>query len=319
LGAELWIKRDDTCARPYGGNKARKLELLLGQAQADSSRSLVTIGGLGSHQIVATAIYGRQLGFRTHAVVYPQPVTAAVHHNLRLASAAGVNWIPCASPDLLPAALERASHQAEQPCYLIPAGGSSPLGNLGYVAAALELHEQISAGQLPMPDAIFVGLGSGGTIAGLACGCSLAGTRAQVIGVRVVSQEVANTTVVRRQIAAIFGLLRRLGARAAMPSSEQQFTVVDNQFGDRYGQPTRAALQAIALAHEAEGIALDTTYTGKTMAAMMEYCIGPGKGRRALFWNTHNAQDTSWLLRSAAERPLPEEIRTWLLQDVTDL
>src|ERR1700736_3422846 len=90
LGAEIWIKRDDASAPLYGGNKVRKLELLLGEAQAGSSRSLVTIGGLGSHQVVATAVYGRELGLDTQAIVFPQAVTAFVRHNLRLASAAGV-------------------------------------------------------------------------------------------------------------------------------------------------------------------------------------------------------------------------------------
>ena len=77
LVQRVWTKRDDVSAPLYGGNKVRKLELLLGEALAGNARSLVTIGGLGSHQIVATAIHGRQLGFNTQAIVFPQPVTAA--------------------------------------------------------------------------------------------------------------------------------------------------------------------------------------------------------------------------------------------------
>ena len=68
-----------------------------------------------------------------------------------------------------------------------------------------------------------------------------------------------------------------------------------------------------------EGIALEPTYTGKTMAALIEYCTGPGKGRRVLFWNTYNSQDTSILAHDPREQPLPEEINNWLGRDDTGL
>ncbi len=318
LGAEVWIKRDELSATLYGGNKIRKLELLFGEAQTRGSRSVVTIGGIGSHQVLATAIYGRQLGLHTHAVVFPQPVTADVRRNIHLASALGVALTPFAGPDQLQEALGRACEVAPDPWYLIPIGGSSPIGNLGYVAAAMELHEQITTGQLPPPDAMFLPVGSGGMMAGLALGSGLVGLEVPLIGVRVAHEESVNAAMIRRQIAAMTGLLRRLGAQR-LPAAEPAFTILDDQFGEQYGQPTPAAVQAVKLAQETEGLVLETTYTGKTMAALMAYCQDIGKGQRVLFWNTNNARDTASLLLDTGERPLPDAIEQWLVQDAVDL
>src|SRR5688572_7525344 len=115
LSTDIWIKRDDLSAIPYGGNKTRKLEFLLGEAIARRHRSLVVVGGVGSNQLVATAIHGKQLGLSTVGIVLPQPATAAARDNVVLAVAAGAQLIPCPVAEELPHLLERALKGADSP------------------------------------------------------------------------------------------------------------------------------------------------------------------------------------------------------------
>ncbi len=94
LGAgPLWIKRDDLTALPYGGNKPRKLELILGEARARGARRLITFGALGSHHVLATAVYGRARGFAVTAVLVPQPVDDHVRQSLLAAHAQGARLV----------------------------------------------------------------------------------------------------------------------------------------------------------------------------------------------------------------------------------
>jgi len=303
VGRELWVKRDDLSGASYGGNKVRKLEHLLGQARA-GSRSVVTVGGVGSSHVVATGLYGRQLGLDVSAVVVPQPVTTAVRANAELARRLGVRLIPCPARALAPLYLARAAARSDT--FLIGPGGSSPLGTLGYVSAALELAQQIADNELPAPETIYVALGSGGTMAGLVLGCALAGLEARIIGVRVVEQVICNAYLVRLLIMRTGALLRRLGVQ--VPRGRPRFEVEHRQFGGRYGRSTTAAERAVELARDDE-LTLETTYTGKALAALLAH-VPMGRGP-TLFWNTFNSRDTA-RLGAEAERPLPAAIRTWL-------
>ena len=130
-GAEraILVKRDDRTGEPYGGNKVRKLEFILAAAQAAGATRLITAGAAGSHHALATAIYGRALGFAVTLVLFPQRVTDHVRDVLRMdyASGAELRWTP--RMEGVPFALMRAkrAHAAEQP-YVIAPGGSDPLG-----------------------------------------------------------------------------------------------------------------------------------------------------------------------------------------------
>ena len=90
-GATLWVKRDDLSSAIYGGNKVRKLELLLGAARAAGRSKLLTIGAVGSHQVVATAIYGKLHGFEVEAILVPQPSSPHARLNLSVALAHGLH------------------------------------------------------------------------------------------------------------------------------------------------------------------------------------------------------------------------------------
>jgi D-cysteine desulfhydrase len=310
VGAELWVKRDDLSAEALGGNKVRKLEFLLGSAVSRKRASLVTIGGIGSNHVVSSGYYGRQAGLTTTAVVVPQPVTPLVVENVRLARALQVELLPCPSRALVPVYTGLALGRARRPMLVGP-GGSSPLGTLGYVSAALELAQQIREGLLPEPDEIFIALGSGGSMAGLILGCALAELRSRVVGVRVVERMLANKSLVRALAFRTAALLNRRGLKVPRPSL---FDVHHDHFGGQYGLPTRAAEETVRIARETEGLALETTYTAKTMASLLDHCRSRGAGRRILFWNTFNSRDLSDLVPSGPVE-LPEKIRCWLASD----
>src|SRR5690606_5056181 len=143
-GAECWIKRDDRSGARYGGNKVRKLELLLGQALARRRRSVVTIGAFGSHHALATAIYGRAVGLEVALGLYPQPLTPHVLDDLLADQAAGAHLVWTPHPAVAAVYAQVMARAADT--QLVPAGGSSALGTLGYVEGALELADQVRAG-----------------------------------------------------------------------------------------------------------------------------------------------------------------------------
>lgn len=310
IGGELWVKRDDLSAPRYGGNKVRKLEHLLAQAQACQADRVVTVGGIGSNHVIATAVFAADLGMSTWAVVVPQPVTPAVHRNLALARALEVELIPCAARPLVPLCLSSARRRAGPAAFLIGPGGSSPLGTLGYFSAGLELGEQVAAGLLPEPDEIYLPLGSGGTMAGLAMGCAAGGLRSVVVGVRVVERLLTNLSLVRLLVRRTRRLLRAAGIEAShLPAPRMR--VVHGYLGRCYGAPTEAGEQALGLAQESDGLELETTYTAKALAAFIDDSRAR-PDRTALFWNTYNSRDTGGFLGGGRGAPLPERIQGWI-------
>jgi 1-aminocyclopropane-1-carboxylate deaminase/D-cysteine desulfhydrase-like pyridoxal-dependent ACC family enzyme len=299
LGLELWVKRDDISALGYGGNKVRKLEFVLGEAQALGARHLLTIGGIGSNHVVATGYYGARLGMETHAVVVPQPMTEHVERNISLGRDLGIDLIPCSNRLAVPWVVARVKRSLND-VYLIPPGGSSPVGTVGFVVAALELRQQLEAGLMPRPRAIYVALGSGGTAAGLALGMAVAQLEIEVFAVRVVERWLINKTVTRLLALRTARLLRRCGDQ--VPARPFPLHVVGGYLGASYGSPTPAAEAAVRLATRQEGLRLETTYTGKTLAALIDRCVSGEQEGPLLWWNTFNSRDLDRLASSAASR-----------------
>ncbi len=285
---ELWCKRDDRSGTLYGGNKVRKLEFLLGDAEARAVKRVVTVGGIGSHHVLATAIYARQRGLGSDAVVFPQPLNDHVREQLLCDAACGTRLYPTRGYLGVPLALWRARRPPDS--LFIAAGGSSPLGTLGYVDAGLELRAQIAAGELPCPDVIYVALGSGGTVAGLSLG--LGDLPTQIVAVRVVERIAANAWRTRR-------LAQKTVRLLGTSTKAAPFTVAHAQFGGRYGQSTKAAEAAVDQAATV-GLRCETTYTGKVMAQLLaDAASGRLDGKRVLFWHTYSAVDLQPLLGEA--------------------
>jgi 1-aminocyclopropane-1-carboxylate deaminase/D-cysteine desulfhydrase-like pyridoxal-dependent ACC family enzyme len=281
-GAELWVKRDDLSAREYGGNKVRALEFLL--AGVGPGDTVLTVGGAGSTHVLATAAHARRLGAHTIAVRWRHEGDATADAVAARAGALCARVTTChwALSGMLRALGVRASRTVRW----VPAGGTSPLGMLGHVNAALELAQQIRAGELPPMDRIIAPLGSGGTVAGLALGLGIAGVEATVVGARVAPRLVAN----RIRVLALAGRTARMiakltGEAVARPARVE---IAHETYGGAYGRPTRAGAAAAAAMHAATGLRLDATYSAKALAA----ALGAPSRAGVLFWLTFDAR---WL------------------------
>lgn len=292
----LWAKRDDLSASPFGGNKPRKLEFLLGAALARGARTLVTFGGLGSNHALATAVYGRRLGLAVTAILVPQPVDEHTLRNLRALSAQGARLLLVGNSRGAVIAAARACLEAlvrdRRLPYLIPPGGSSPVGTLGYVEAGLELAEQVRRGELPAPAAVFVAAGSCGTAAGLLAGFRLAGLSSRVVAVRVSDALRVDAPAIARLASATLALLRRSGAPVpdAFQLAPADLDVWDGYLGAGYGHPTREGDGAMRLLDGVEGLTLDRTYTGKAAAAFLDAAAHPEwREKPLLLWHTGNS------------------------------
>lgn len=313
-----FVKRDETSCALYGGNKPRKLEFIIGRALARRSRRLVTTGALGTHHGLATAVLGRSVGLDTSLVLVPQPITPDVRRSLELDAAWGAELVfaPRVSSAALATArvLIRSQLRGERP-HLVWTGGSSALGNLGFVSAALELAEQVKQGAMPAPAEIFVPVGTGGTLVGLVLGLALAGLDTRVVGVLTTDILAPSPRRLAAKSRAALRLLRRLDP--AVPSrtfAANDFRLDRSELGEGYGASTDAARAALALAAD-QGLELETTYTAKCFAALIARAKrGALPSGPVLFWNTYNAVD----LATRTPRPptldaLPQHLRERLL------
>src|SRR3954464_13896483 len=159
-GVEVWVKDESRYGDGgWGGNKVRKLEWIIPEAHRRKTRTLLSVGGIGTHWGLACALYGREHGLRTVLGLVDQPVDDHVRAQLSRLEASGAELHRFTSARRLrlaaPWLLLRGSSRGRLPWYL-PAGGSQPYGTLGYVDAALELAAQVSAGALPEPATVVV-------------------------------------------------------------------------------------------------------------------------------------------------------------------
>ncbi len=291
--AGLWIKRDDRVSDLYGGNKVRKLEHLLGGARAAGKTRLLTLGAAGSHQVVATALYGKREGFTVEAVLVPQPSSEHARQNLRAALAQGLRATVASS---WPAAPAVVASRLGRDAYFVPLGGSNALGSLGFVEAAKELAVQVAEGAMPEPDVVVVAMGSGGTAAGLAVGLELAGMRTRVVGVAI-SQPVAVLGAMARRVAAKTAELVGL-SRGARGRAIARIEVDKRWLGRGYGHSTREG-EAAAREAERAGVTLDVTYTAKAFACALD--LARAKERVVLYWHTLSSAPMEPLLVGAPE------------------
>ena len=296
--AELWIKNDGPSAEPYGGNKVRKLELILAEAQRRGARRVVTTVAGGAHHVLATAISARRAGIPVVAVLCPQPWTLHAERTLRASLGAGIEPVTVSS---MAAAAWGVARVARRGDYVVPAGGSNVEGTLGYVRAVTELLGQIRARELPEPDLIVAPLGSGGTVAGILAGVLREGLKSNVVGVDVaVSPRLAQPLVIAL---ARLATRRDRGAAGVLRLS-RTLEVDGSHLGHGYGHATRAGQRATEVA-ESIGLGLDPTYTAKTFARVLDELERPAKRRRVvLYWHTLSSTPFAPLLANApAELP----------------
>jgi D-cysteine desulfhydrase len=313
----FWIKRDDQSSSVYGGNKIRKLEFILAAVRQKKIRHLVTAGGIGTNHGLATAIFCDQLGIKCTLLLYYQPVTESVKQSLLLLGQYRVRLIYRKTLWRTMVSYYGIYRLKYPGAYFVYPGGSSTVGNIGYVNAAFELKHQIDQGILPEPAVIFCPLSSGGTLAGLVLGAQLAGLNTQVIGVRVMPShlgpfQACTLKTVEKQIQHTYGYLKKR-CRDLPDISIRLPVILMDYLGSRYGSPSRAGRKAHHLMQEKEGIRLDPTYTAKTFAAVLDYCRNHQVNRGpVLYWHTYNSVDMSNQAAEADIRDLPESLQTFI-------
>lgn len=292
LQATVYLKNDGLCSSGYAGNKVRKLEYLLGEAQQQQARHIVTLGAAGSNHAVATSTYAHQLGMSCTVCMTHQPPEPIVADNLRRHLHLGTRLEIF---DRYPHAAARAAELASaSDSYLVPLGGSAPCAIPGFIGAAAELAEQIEAGELPLPQRVYVACGTMGTAVGLVLGFAIMGLPIQVVAVRVTDRAVAAPALIQQLYAQSIDYFENAGVPLPVtrPADIEQLMFCEDFIGSGYGEPTGAAQQAIELA-ATDQLTLDTTYTGKAMAALCEHARKGQLGQNTtLFWNTLNANPT---------------------------
>lgn len=270
----ILIKRDDLTGLALGGNKARKLEFLVADAQRQGATALITAGAVQSNHARMTAAAARLAGMRCALVLTTAVDDPPVQGNLLLDRLLDAEvHLLSTSPGSLPAGdvstmMEQVAaglrEQGERP-YLIPIGGSNPVGALGYVSATLELVQQLyEAGESPAR--LYYASGSRGTQAGLVLGAKLYGAPYEVYGVAVSPGGPERTTRAVEIANAAADLLQ-----TSTRVSEDDLLTDDGYVGEGYGIPTAGGLEAIRLLAREEAIFLDPSYTGKAMSALIDH------------------------------------------------
>src|ERR1700730_16586144 len=285
-GPRLLIKRDDQTGLAFGGNKTRKLEFLLAEARDQGAKTLISGGALQSNNCRQTAAAAGRfrglwiLGFKCIFVLtgdIPEKPSA----NLLLDQLLGAEVVYVADrkdrDKILQQTFDRAAEKGMRP-YLVPYGGSSPTGALGYAFAVKELMEQkVHA------DWIVFGTSSGGTHAGLVLGQRTFGYKGKVLGISIDESE----DWLRKHVSELASLAsEKLGKRIEFTPAEVLANADYCKAG--YGVLTDAEREAIHLFAKHEGLLLDPVYTGRAAAGMIDLIRKKffNKGKTVLFLHT---------------------------------
>jgi len=269
----LLVKRDDLTGFAFGGNKARLLEFLIAAATADGADTLLTGGAAGSNFCAATAAAARHAGLACELVIAGPPGPPGPALALARSWGAAVRWTGVPERDSvdasLPAVARELTARGRRP-YLIPRGGATGLGAVGYALAAAELHEQL-AGRGLDDVTVVVPVGSGGTLAGLVAGHVLLGRPWALAGG---SASRPPQAAARQVLALARECLSLLQAGRAEPGPAD-VTIVDAR-GPGHGLPSPAGLAAAEQAMRTEGLMVDPVYTAKALAMAAGLAAGGG-------------------------------------------
>ena len=268
VGVEVWVKRDDMTGLLLGGNKARKLEFLCGEAQSQGADTLVTGGGGGSNHVQLTAAAAARLGLGCVVVCYGT-APASEPLGLRLTRRLGAEVVFTGSPERasvdarLKEVAAKLTADGRQP-YVIPRGGASATGAVGYAIAAVELAEQLAAVEIGTAT-VLLSTGSCGTQAGLVAGASLSpGGVFEVVGVPVSRPP---EECVERIARLATGCAGKLGSDRVFTADD--VLLLGGYLGPGYGKASPEGDSAAELALRTEGLVLDPVFTAKAMAALV--------------------------------------------------
>jgi D-cysteine desulfhydrase len=309
----LSVKRDDLSGDLYGGNKVRKLEYLLNPHTSHTVRRFATFGTVGSNHALATAIYARQLGFECTCFLAHQAKVPTIAPALRMHARLGTEMIRYGGNYSARIKTLR-EHLWDRDAWVIPIGGSSWIGTLGFVNAGLELATQISAGEIPLPSRIYVATGTMGTAAGLALGLALAGLRSEVQAIRVSDTAISNEQVLQRLMRKTALMMHRLDRSVPADLAQRsRIRLRHSHFAGGYARSDARTLDAIRFAADQLDLTLESTYTGKAMAALLDDAAEAGAGDECLFWNTWNSAVLPLANGRSTDLPaIPQEFHSYL-------
>ncbi|MEM7294805.1 MAG: D-cysteine desulfhydrase [Pseudomonadota bacterium] len=291
-GPNLFIKRDDCTGLATGGNKTRKLEFLVGEAVAQGADTLVTQGATQSNHVRQTAAAARKVGMKCEALLEHRVVNQGDNYNFT-GNVLLDDLLDCdyayydETPDMNDLAIqhgEKLRVEGRKP-YVIPGGGSNPIGALGYANCAQELVYQADAMGLKI-DKIVHATGSTGTQAGLVAGLDAINAPIEVIGVSVRAER-------QKQIDNVYKLTCETSELLGVKGQPDKdlIEVYDGYVGDGYGQPTAGMVEALEIFARSDAILLDPVYSGKGAAGMIDL-IRQGvlkKGENVVFLHTGGA------------------------------
>jgi D-cysteine desulfhydrase len=270
-GPDIYIKRDDLLGLAAGGNKTRKLEFLVADAIAQGADTLITCGAVQSNHCRLTLAAAVKEGLACRLVLEERvpgaydPEATGNNFLFNLMGVERVTVIPSGS-DMMKAMGEVADEvKAEgRHAYVIPVGGSNPIGATGYVACAQEIMAQTFEQGINI-DYVVCASGSAGTHAGLVTGLYGCNMNVPVLGINVSRKK-------QDQEELVYDLVRRTAQHVGLNHEipREAVTCFDEYVGPGYSLPTPEMAEAVRLVARTEGILLDPVYTGKTMAGLID-------------------------------------------------
>ena len=278
-GPNLMVKRDDQTGLAFGGNKTRKLEFLLAEAQAQNAKTLISAGAVQSNHCRQTVAAASRFGFDCILVLFGDPPDPPDGNHL-LHYLLGAEVVYTSREEMettLASTYQDAEAQGRQP-YLIPYGGSNPTGAQGYIQAMLELAEQDV-----YPDWIVFPSSSGGTQAGMLVGARLSGFKGKILGISVdepASVLTASVAELAIQTADFIG--------KDWTFTADDVLVNDDYTGNGYAVMGTPEIEAIHLFAKTEALLLDPVYTGRAAAGLIDLIRHNyfSEDESVLFWHT---------------------------------
>ncbi|WP_373281656.1 D-cysteine desulfhydrase [Litoreibacter roseus] len=270
-GPRLWVKRDDCTGLSSGGNKTRKLEFLMADAQAQGADTIITQGATQSNHARQTAAAAAKLGMACHILLEDRTgsndesyilngnVLLDRLHGATVSKRSGGSDMNVEMADMAEELLE----QGKTP-YVIPGGGSNAIGALGYVNCARELVEQANGMGLQL-EALLHATGSSGTQAGLVAGLAAIQRDIHLLGIGVRAPQ-------EKQEGMVYDLANRTNAYLGAPAEIKRSDVRANcdYVGPGYGLPTDGMIAALKLLAETEGLLFDPVYSGKGLDGLID-------------------------------------------------
>lgn len=304
-GPEIWIKRDDCTGLSTGGNKTRKLEFLMAEAQAMNADMVMTQGATQSNHARQTAAFAAKLGMECHLLLEDRTGYDDTNYtdngNVLLDLLHGASK-EMRGPGLdMHAEMEAVAEtirKTGKTVYTIPGGGSNPTGALGYVNCVLELLSQANNQSLRI-DHIVHATGSAGTQAGLVAGLKAMNAQIPLLGIGVRAPKDV-------QEANVFKLATATAEKLGCPGIVERADVVANTdyVGEGYGIPAESTLEAIDMFAQLESILLDPVYSGKGAAGLIDLIRKNKfkKDERVVFLHTGGAAALFGYTRSFGKR-----------------